>query len=150
MSVTIRPAIGSDDHAICALSRRLYDEHPSVVPMTDEKVRATLAHFRLRPERGSAWVACEGEVILGFVFVATFWSNEYGGEAWILDELSVDPARRGAGVGAALLAHVEHEARRSAARALVLELDEGNPARRLYERTGWAPARREVYRRLLA
>jgi GNAT superfamily N-acetyltransferase len=55
-------------------------------------------------------------------------------------KLMVHPAGRGRGVGRALLAHVEDEARRSGARLLVLDTETGSPAERLYRGAGWTEA----------
>ncbi|WP_324274156.1 GNAT family N-acetyltransferase [Blastococcus brunescens] len=56
-------------------------------------------------------------------------------------ELSVCvlPGYRGAGLGAALLDAAVREARRLSLSALSLSVEAGNPARRLYERVGFAP-----------
>jgi GNAT superfamily N-acetyltransferase len=52
-----------------------------------------------------------------------------------LIELQAHPSRRGTGVGSALLAHVVGEARH---RSISLTTRSDNPARRLYERHGFA------------
>ena len=82
-----------------------------------------------------------GEVI-GF---CSFWR--------VLDELhinnlAVTPALRGRGAGSALLDHVLRQGRELGARRATLEVRRSNdPARRLYERFGFAPAgvRRSYY-----
>ena len=57
-------------------------------------------------------------------------------------ELSVCvlPGYRGAGLGAELVGAAVAEARRRGLPALSLSVEEGNPARRLYERLGFRPA----------
>ncbi len=53
-------------------------------------------------------------------------------------ELHVDAAYRGQGVGGALLDHAEQEARQAGHAAMSLVTATSNPARRLYERHGFA------------
>jgi ribosomal protein S18 acetylase RimI-like enzyme len=53
-------------------------------------------------------------------------------------EVHVLAAMRGAGIGAALLADVEHRARAAHRSALSLTTTTSNPARRLYERAGFS------------
>jgi ribosomal protein S18 acetylase RimI-like enzyme len=61
-----------------------------------------------------------------------------------IHDLAVLPAHRGRGVGRALLAAVEEEARRRGCCKLTLEVREDNPvAARLYARLGFGPGRAE-------
>jgi ribosomal protein S18 acetylase RimI-like enzyme len=54
-----------------------------------------------------------------------------------LVELQVDPSRRNEGLGGRLLAEVERVAREQAATTVSLTTAIDNPARRLYERSGF-------------
>jgi ribosomal protein S18 acetylase RimI-like enzyme len=63
--------------------------------------------------------------------------------------MAVDPARRGEGVGSALLAAAEHEARRRSLPYMSLMVTEENePARALYARAGYQTERRLLCKRL--
>jgi ribosomal protein S18 acetylase RimI-like enzyme len=57
--------------------------------------------------------------------------------ALIVSELHVSPEARGMGIGAALLEHAEVEARRLGTATLALQTLTTNPARHLYERSGF-------------
>jgi ribosomal protein S18 acetylase RimI-like enzyme len=57
--------------------------------------------------------------------------------AYHIGELDVDPARRGHGIGGALLRHAEAEARSAGLKLMSLTTTTSNPARRLYERHGF-------------
>lgn len=57
--------------------------------------------------------------------------------ALIVSELHVSPEARGMGIGAALLEHAEVEARRRGTATLALQTLTTNPARHLYERSGF-------------
>jgi GNAT superfamily N-acetyltransferase len=61
----------------------------------------------------------------------------YPDGAFIVSELHVDPAYRGQGVGAGLLAFAETEAVRTGCRQIALHTFTTNPARSLYERSGY-------------
>ena len=58
-----------------------------------------------------------------------------GGEIRVLD-IALLPAQRGAGVGSALLRELQREAMRDG-RAISLQVERTNPARRFYERLGF-------------
>ncbi|PIW55168.1 MAG: ribosomal-protein-alanine acetyltransferase [Sphingomonadales bacterium CG12_big_fil_rev_8_21_14_0_65_65_10] len=62
--------------------------------------------------------------------------------------IAVDPAHREAGLGARLLALLAADARARGGERLFLEMREGNPAVRLYDRIGFVPIgrRKEYYR----
>jgi ribosomal protein S18 acetylase RimI-like enzyme len=54
-----------------------------------------------------------------------------------LIDIALSPEHRGGGVGAALLALLQAEAQASGLAAVRLDVEVGNPARRLYERLGF-------------
>ncbi|MEX2245622.1 MAG: GNAT family N-acetyltransferase [Dehalococcoidia bacterium] len=60
--------------------------------------------------------------------------------SYYIAELDVDPGYRNRGIGGALLAHAEAEARRAGVRRMSLTTTITNPARRLYERNGYRVA----------
>lgn len=74
-----------------------------------------------------------------------WWSNygylnlpEIPGDAWYVQNLAVDEARRGQGIGAALLQDCAHRARKAGYRRVHLDVYDGNAAIELYRRTGYA------------
>jgi GNAT superfamily N-acetyltransferase len=102
------------------------------------------AYYRFTPGSGDyGWVSTVGEDPTGVVWVKHFPADApgYGFVRADVPELSVCvlPGYRGAGLGAALLGAAETEARHRSLAALSLSVEEGNPARRLYERLGFAP-----------
>jgi ribosomal protein S18 acetylase RimI-like enzyme len=58
-----------------------------------------------------------------------------------LEGFSVDPACRGRGIGGAMIERIVRDARSEGARAIELNVGETNPARHLYERTGFRVTR---------
>jgi GNAT superfamily N-acetyltransferase len=100
------------------------------------------AYYRTAPEFGV--VSLAGDEPTGVVWVTRFPPDApgYGFVRAGVPELSVCvlPGYRGAGLGAELVAAAVIEARRRYLPALSLSVEEGNPARRLYERQGFRPA----------
>ena len=100
------------------------------------------AYYRSPPEFGVVSTA-DGEPT-GVVWVTRFPAEApgYGFVRAGVPELSVCvlPGYRGAGLGAALVGAAVAEARRRSLPALSLSVEDGNPARRLYERLGFVPA----------
>jgi GNAT superfamily N-acetyltransferase len=100
------------------------------------------AYYRAAPEFGL--VSTAGGRPTGVVWVTLFppAAPGYGFVRAGVPELSVCvlPGYRGAGVGAELLGGAVAEARHRGLAAVSLSVEEGNPARRLYERVGFVPA----------
>lgn len=71
----------------------------------------------------------------------TITSEGKAGE-WYLDTLAVSAATRGQGIGAQFLQHLQGQAQQRG-RPLALLVEDGNPARRLYERLGFAERERQ-------
>jgi GNAT superfamily N-acetyltransferase len=145
-----RDAIASDDDAIVALVRALYDEDPSPVPVPDSHARATLARLRAEPTRGRAVVLELDGKLRGYAFLISFWSNELGGEVCEIDELYVAGDARGQGHSTRLLDGLATRTlpwfRDAVAFALEVTADNAR-ARRLYERLGFKAHNQSFVRR---
>ena len=100
------------------------------------------AYYRTPPEFGVVSTA-DGEPT-GVVWVTRFPPEApgYGFVRADVPELSVCvlPGYRGAGLGTGLVGAAVAEARRRSLPGLSLSVEDGNPARRLYERLGFRPA----------
>ena len=111
------------------------------------------------PRHGEAWTQtqCTGTLLLpGTSLITAREDSRVVGFAiarTVLEEaelmmLGVDPAVRGRGIGTLLVERFAAAAARRGARRLHLEVREGNPALRLYERQRFVPVgRREAYYR---
>lgn len=102
------------------------------------------SYYRLEPANGDyGLVATDRGEPTGVVWVKHFPADApgYGFVRPDVPELSVCvlPGYRGAGLGAALVSAAVAEARDRSLAALSLSVEEGNPARRLYERLGFGP-----------
>src|SRR5262245_27581721 len=102
-----RPARPDEDELLVGLCLQLNEEDPGERPVSAEQVRLTLSTFRREPWRGRALVLDLGGAVRGYALLASFWSNELGGEVCEVDELFVVPAHRGQGHGSALFAAID-------------------------------------------
>jgi GNAT superfamily N-acetyltransferase len=133
-----RQATVADDDAVLAGSLALYREDPSPHRVGEAQIRATLAALR-DPARGQVVVlADDAGAVHGYAFLVSFWSNELGGAACVIDELWVAPAARSQGHGGALIDRLAAGALWPAPlAALLLEVTPSNRARAFYARKGF-------------
>lgn len=137
-----RPARAEDDEAIVEMCAALNREDPGPRPVPEAHTRRTLTELRKNPARGQAWVC--GRVPSGYAFLASFWSNELGGEICVIDEVYVRPEARGQGHGRALFTKLLTERRHV---ALDLEVTPANQkARAFYESLGFRPWKNQAMR----
>jgi GNAT superfamily N-acetyltransferase len=138
MQPAVRPLDHDDVEALLPLVRAfsIEDGHH----FDAERVRGGLEGLLERPWFGTTLVLAEGDHLLGYAVVTLGWSLESGGLDALLDEVYLDPSRRGRGTGSALIERAVEQARALGARRIYLEVEAANsPARRLYERLGWQP-----------
>jgi len=89
------------------------------------------------PARFDTWIAETADgVPLGFAQGFGKYSSWSGGEVFFLANLWVDPRRRAAGIGAALMAAVEAHARATGRSRIELTVARDNPAAAFYRRLG--------------
>ena len=91
---------------------------------------------------GRAWLIEETGRTIGYAVLGLGFGIEYGGPDAFVDDLYLVPDARGRGLGGAVLALLEDEARSLGLAALFLVVDPDNrPARRLYDGAGFAETR---------
>jgi GNAT superfamily N-acetyltransferase len=117
--------------------------------MTRKLALATLRRFAEEPTRGVVVVYDAGRGIEGYALLASFWSNEQGGEVCVIDELYFVPEARGHGVATGFLQALARGDLPwfSGAVALELEVTPKNArARALYQRLGFYPYPNAMFR----
>ena len=137
---TWRVARADEDDLVVEMSVALYGDAAAAMGITPSRVRATLGTLRSEPVRGRALVLDSRGTLAGFCLLASFWSNELGGEVCVIDELYLKEDWRGFGHATALVETLKTDRSMWPARpvAFELEVSPGNPdARRLYERLGF-------------
>lgn len=92
---------------------------------------------RLAAGESVIFLAGDGERALGFIQLYPAYSSTRMARLWLLNDLFVTAEARGRGVGEALLKRARQHAEETGACELVLETANDNPARRLYERSGY-------------
>jgi hypothetical protein len=135
-SFILRPATRSDLAAIVGLIRDLavYEQLEHLVVATPESIEPHL--FGPRPAAEVVLAEVAGEVV-GFALFFTNFSTFLGRPGLYLEDLYVKPARRGLGVGKALLAHLGALAvERGCGRFEWSVLDWNESAIAFYERMG--------------
>jgi ribosomal protein S18 acetylase RimI-like enzyme len=145
-----RLAHGEDDAAIVEMCAALNAEDPGVRPVPAAHVTRTLEVFRREPTRGLAVILEVEGVTQGYAFLASFWSNEVGGEICYIDELYVRPASRGRGYATQLITSLIGQESSLWPRTIVavdLEVTPSNArARALYTKLGFSPAKNQQMR----
>jgi GNAT superfamily N-acetyltransferase len=137
---TWRPARTDEDQAVVEMSVALYGDAAAAMGITPSRVHATLRKLRAEPVRGRVLVLDSRGILAGFCLLASFWSNELGGEVCVIDELYLKEDWRGFGHATALVEALKTDRSLWPARPVAFELEVSprNPdARRLYERLGF-------------
>ncbi len=145
----LREADDSDIEAIAALLAQLFaieaDFHADA-----EHQLAGLRKLRAEGGRNLLLVALGGSEVIGFCSVQRLVSTAEGGEVGLLEDLIVDEAHRGAGVGSQLLQRAEAWAREQGLSRLQLLADaENTAALDFYRRHHWSTTQLLALRRSL-
>ncbi len=135
-SVAFRLAQAADIDLLVSYMRTFYaiDDYA----FDEEVARDALEEFVTDSSLGSIWLMeTEGEPI-GYVALTLCYSFEYHGRNAYIDELYIDAASRGQGIGRQTVRFVEAECRRLRVRAIHLEVERTNVvAQALYAKFGF-------------
>ncbi|MBK9036916.1 MAG: GNAT family N-acetyltransferase [Myxococcales bacterium] len=144
---TVRAATAADLDALLPRTRALNDHEG--IAISDATLAAALARLLAEPALGNAWLIERGAATVGYAIVTFGYDLEFGGRDAVLTELWIDPEVRGGGAGAAALEALVPVLRELGVGALHLQVRPENPARHLYERTGFVASPRTVMTRKL-
>lgn len=144
----IRTAAPEDGGAVARLVRAYHDFEG--IASSEVEVAATMAALLADPAQGVVYVAEDAGALVAYGALTYGFSIEHGGRDAFIDEFFVAAGHRGRGIGGALLAHIEAEARRMGLHALHLVVAAGNDrAARLYAKAGFRGNDRQLITRLL-
>jgi GNAT superfamily N-acetyltransferase len=144
---TIRSATPADLDALVRLLAVLFSIEADFRP-APERQRRGLSLLLADPERAAVLVAERAGTVIGMVTAQLVVSTAEGGVSAVVEDLVVEAAARGSGVGRRLLDASEAWARwRGATRLQLLADRENAPALRFYERLGWRGTRLVCLRR---
>lgn len=143
--VAIHPAGIADLPALRRLISAFHQaEDLSDPPNLDEAITALLG----APHRGSIWLAFLNGEPVGYIVAVHGFSLASGGDALTIDQLYVEDAARGQGIGRLLVAAAEVHGELHGCRTLLLEIGNGNRRAQLfYANSGFTPRLRRVWER---
>jgi GNAT superfamily N-acetyltransferase len=137
----VRAATLADRDALVRLLVAQLREHAIDTPEAD--VARTVDALLRRPRRARFLVAVAGGRPVGVAALSIAWPIEHGGRSAWLEELYVEPAARGRGLGTALLRAAYDAAAEAGAVAVDLEVERSHErAAALYRREGFRPLER--------
>jgi ribosomal protein S18 acetylase RimI-like enzyme len=117
------------------LMREFYAE--SSYSLDAERAEAAFVKLLTRPDFGSAWIACQGDVGVGYVVLTLRYSMDHGALCGHIDDLFVGRMYRRQHVGHRLLSELMAECRRRQCATVRVEVaDLGTPAIQLYRSFG--------------
>jgi ribosomal protein S18 acetylase RimI-like enzyme len=136
-----------EDVAVVLPRTKALNAHEGIA-IGDDVLEAALRRLLGDPSLGGVWLV-EDDGVIGYAIVAFSYDLEFGGRDSYLTELWIDEAHRGRGAGSAALELVLAEVRARGIVALHLQVRPENPARRLYERSGFTASPRLIMTRRL-
>ncbi|MDB5296554.1 MAG: family acetyltransferase [Phycisphaerales bacterium] len=158
-TVALAPATPADLGLLAGYLRglRADDPMPAETAADDATALAAVAALLADPALGRAWViragadGAGGSRPVGYAVLTFVHSIEFGGRCGFVDELYVDPAARGRGVGRRALDLVAAEARALGVRVLMLEVSpENERAAKLYRSAGFGDRKYKLMAKRLA
>jgi ribosomal protein S18 acetylase RimI-like enzyme len=145
----VRPAEPRDLDALVRLLDVLFSLEADFTPDA-ERQRRGLAALLADPGRCVVLVAERGGLVAGMVTGQVLVSTAEGGPSVLAEDLVVEEAARGLGLGRALLDALDHWARARGATRVQLLVDEENlEALAFYRRLAWGPTQLRALRRVL-
>jgi GNAT superfamily N-acetyltransferase len=137
MAPRIRPASTTDLPILVRLLEQLFSLEADFAPNAEAQ-RLGLALMLSDPRTRIVLVAEREGAVIGMVTGQLTVSTAEGGLSVLVEDMVVEAAHRGTGVGNALLGAVEEWARARGATRLQLLADRENaPALAFYDRAGW-------------
>jgi len=137
MDVQYRQFKTTDCKIVAELIQNLYREDPSEKLVSLHKIQNTFDSLIQHPDRGAIMVFEHRGEVIGYSILINIWSNEFGGNIVVIDELYIKKEFRSRGIGSHFIKHLA-ENRFGGSVALQLEVTPRNTrARRLYESIGF-------------
>jgi len=150
MPPSILRATLADVDSLLLLMRHMQSDDPWAEPFDESWVRKNLAELLLDPRYGLIYLVRENEIPVAYLVICFDFSLEYRGKGAWIDELFVEPAHRGQGIGTRLLDLAETASREHGAQTLHLEVNHGNRAIELYRRRAFVDHHRYLMTKWLS
>jgi GNAT superfamily N-acetyltransferase len=130
MALRFDRATFADLESLLQLMRKMQLADPWSEPFEESIVRSNLAQLLQKPAYGMACLVSDGGRPISYLIICFDYSLEYRGKGAWIDELFVEVAHPGQGIGTRLL----DLARKHHAQFLHLKVSHNNPATKLYRR----------------
>jgi GNAT superfamily N-acetyltransferase len=135
--IQIAAAMADDIPELCTLLTILFTQEEDFQPSLD-KQSAGLRQIIEHPEVGCILTLRDGDDIIGMVNLLFTISTACGGKVALLEDMIIQPGRRGDGLGGKLLQAAKELARREGCLRITLLTDRANDAAiRFYQRNGF-------------
>jgi GNAT superfamily N-acetyltransferase len=145
----MRQATNEDATLLVGLMTEFYAE--TATPLDPAHAAQAFAALVADDRLGKVWLIQAGHNDIGYVLVTFSYSMEFGGRNAFVDDLFIQRAYRGAGLGTAALAEVRAFCLECGVRALHLETGRDNvAAQALYRRAGFVVTDRQLLTLVLA
>ena len=96
----------SDYEELKDMIYRLYNEDPTGMPITDDKITKTINENTYHPEKIQIIIMRDIETVIGYCITTYLWSNEYGGNILNVDELYIKKEYRNRQMGSNFMKHI--------------------------------------------
>jgi len=149
MPLSVSRATPADLESLLTMMRQMQADDPWSEPFHELTVRANLTELLQKPDYGAIYLVREEAALIGYLVICFDYSLEYRGKGAWIDELFVEAAHRGKGIGTQLLDLAETASREHSAKFLHLEVTHGNPALELYRRRGFLDHQRYLMSKAL-
>lgn len=107
MDIEIRGYVDHDYMEFCGMVKSLYSEDTEGQSMNTSKVEATMNEYKKNPEKIKIVILVKNKDIIGYSILVYLWSNEYGGNILIVDELYIKEKFRNEGIGSYFIKWLE-------------------------------------------
>ena len=142
MELALQPAELQDLNRVTDMMQQMY---AALEMRYTPGVEAAVATLLAEPALGRIWLITSDAQLSGYATISRWFSPELEGWTAYLDELWIDPAWRGQGIGSAAIEALVAQCRRDGLRTLRLELEDWNDgAERLYARHGFKTEARKL------
>ena len=114
-------------------------------PFDEKSAWRNFQKFIENPDFGKAFLISENQQIAGYFILVNFFSFEFGGNIWFLDELYIDSKFQGKSLGKKTVDFVKNLAKENKISVVFLEVENHNErAIKLYEKSGFAKHKRSL------
>jgi GNAT superfamily N-acetyltransferase len=130
MAIRLTQATLVDLETLFEMMRHMQEVDPWSEPFYEPTLRANLTELLANPVYGIVYIGLEQSLPIAYLVICFDYSLEFRGKGAWIDELFVEAAHRGKGIGTQLLDQAEAASREHHAKFLHLESHPRQPRRR--------------------